>query len=100
MREHYGEVGAQRAADTEWIELTADYGWIAFHKDDQIRRNEAERLAVLNSGARLFCVPRADLLASDMAARFTANIEAIAEASQAPGPFIYSVQVGSIVKLL
>ncbi|ORA40576.1 MULTISPECIES: PIN-like domain-containing protein [Mycobacterium avium complex (MAC)] len=40
MREHYGETRAQTVADNEWIALTAQRGWIAFHKDDNIRRNE------------------------------------------------------------
>lgn len=99
LAEHYGEIRGQRVADTDWIELTAERGWIAFHKDKEIRRNEAERLAVLRSQARLFCVPRADLTSADMASRFLVNLGAIAEAAKKPGPYIYSVQVGRIVPL-
>jgi PIN like domain len=100
MAEHYGEARSQRVADTEWIKLTAERGWIGFHKDAQIRRNEVERIAVIDSGARMFCVPRADLSAADLAARFTSNIRAIAAAAAAEGPFIYSVQAGKIARLL
>jgi hypothetical protein len=32
MREYYGEAGAQRVGDVEWIALTAQRGWIGFHK--------------------------------------------------------------------
>jgi len=37
MREPYGEIRAQAVTDHEWIALTAQRGWIAFHKDDSIR---------------------------------------------------------------
>ena len=100
MREHYGEFEAQRTADTTWIELTAERGWIAFHKDANIRRNRAERHAVQVSGARMFCVPKADLTAAALVERFVVNAEAIADAVQDVGPFIYSVQPRQIVRLL
>jgi len=43
MAEHYGEQQAQSLDDQAWIAETARLGWIAFHKDDAIRRNEAEK---------------------------------------------------------
>jgi hypothetical protein len=86
--------------DHEWIALTAERGWIGFHKDATIRRNELERQTVLETGARLFCVPRADLLANDLAARFIDNIEAIHHAAESAGPFIYSVLPTRIERLL
>jgi hypothetical protein len=100
MREHYGEQQAQHVSDHEWIALIARHGWIGFNKDANIRRNAVERQAVLDSGARLFCVPRADLLAEDAAARFIANIAAIARAAQSPGPFIYTVGPKQITRML
>jgi len=99
MREHYGEAGAQRVADVEWRGLTAERGWIGFHKDAEIRRNEAEHRAVVATEARMFCVPRADITAADLAARYIANLPAIAAAAMAPGPYIYSVQTDRIVRL-
>ena len=81
--------------------MTAQRGWIAFHKDAAIRRNLVERKTVIDYGARMFCVPRADITAADLAARFTANIVAIAAAAKAAdGPFIYSVQPHRMVRLL
>lgn len=82
MREHYGEAASQGIADQEWITLTARRRWIAFHKDDNIRRNEAERRTVIDTGARMFCVPRADITAHELALRFTNNLAAIVKASQ------------------
>ncbi len=100
MREHYGEMAGQRVADVAWIALTAERGWIGFHKDDKIRRNEVERQAVVASGARMFCIPRADITADDAAARYLDNLEAICAATAEDGPFIYSVQPRKIERLL
>lgn len=91
MREHYGEIEAQRVTDLEWIALTAQRDWIGFHKDATIRRNQIERQAVLDSHARMFCVPRADITAPDLAARFIDNLRAITAAARESGPYIYSV---------
>lgn len=99
MREHYGETEAQRVADVEWIELTAERSWIGFHKDAEIRRNEAERMAVVATEARMFCVPRANITAGDLAARYISNLPAIAAAAMTPGPYIYSVQTDRIIRL-
>jgi len=65
MREHYGEHLGQMTADPDWIGLVAERGWIGFHKDAAIRRNDIEQAAVRQSGARLFCVPRADITADE-----------------------------------
>lgn len=91
MREHYEETRAQTVTDHEWIAFTAQRGWIAFHKDNAIRRNEIERQTVIDTGARMFCVPRADLTASDLARRYTDNLSAITRAAECAGPFIYLV---------
>lgn len=100
MREHYGETAAQSVSDNEWIALTAERGWIAFHKDDNIRRNEAERQTVIRTGARMFCVPRADLTAGNLARRYLDNLAAIAHAAESPGPFIYLVYDSRIARLV
>lgn len=100
MREHYGETVAQSVSDHEWINLTAERDWIAFHKDDNIRRNEAERQTVISAGARMFCVPRADLRADDLARRYLDNLAAIAHAAESPGPFIYLVHDSRITRLV
>ena len=101
MREHYGETQAQTVTDHEWIALTAERGWIAFHKDDNIRRNEVERQTVIDTGARMFCVPRADLTASDLARRYIDNLAAITRAAtESAGPCIYLVYPDRITRFL
>jgi len=99
MREHHGEAEAKLVADVEWIALTAERGWIGFHKDAEIRRNEVERQAVVATKARMFCMPRADITAADLAARYISNLPAITAAAQSPGPYIYSVQPHQVVRL-
>ncbi|KZS69948.1 hypothetical protein A4G29_05665 [Mycobacterium kansasii] len=90
MREHYGEVTIQSVSDHEWIALTAERGWIGFHKDANIRRNAVERQIVIDTGARLFCVPRADILAQEVAKRYIVCVSSIVRAARLPGPFIYT----------
>lgn len=91
MREHYGEALGQMTVDPDWIALTAERGWIGFHKDAAIRRNDRERQSVIDNRARLFCVPRADITADQLAARYLNNLASIARAAQQPGPYIYGV---------
>jgi len=100
MREHYGEDVGQRVDDVDWLIEIADREWIGFCKDAAIKRNEAERETVIARGARLFVVPRADVSAPQVAARFLNNLDAITEAACQPGPFIYSVQLTRIERLL
>ncbi len=100
LREHYGVPADQRVEDTAWISLTAERGWIGFHKDAAIRRNEVERLTVLATGARLFCIPRADRSAQENAARFVNNLADIVGAAKQDGPFIYSLHPRTIERLL
>lgn len=96
MAEHYGEQRGQGLGDQDWIAESARLEWIAFHKDDAIRRNEAEKVAVRRTGARCFCVPRANLMAAQAAQRYLDNLVAIAKAAVEPGPFIYSVYPNEI----
>lgn len=100
MREHYGENVGQSVDDVDWLIESADRGWIGFCKDAAIKRNEAERETVIARGARLFVVPRADVSAAEVAARFINNLTAITKAASQPGPFIYSVQLTRIERLL
>ncbi|PIB75995.1 hypothetical protein CQY22_007925 [Mycolicibacterium brumae] len=99
LSEHYGEAAGQTVIDTDWIRLTAERGWVGFHKDAAISRNDAERDAVMESAARMFCIPRADITGEDSAQRFIRNLEAIRLAAQSDGPFIYKVLAHHIERL-
>ena len=99
MRELYGEQLGQGVADPDWIALTAERGWIGFNKDAAIRRNAPERRAVVELGARLFCVPQANITAAELGERYLRNLGAIARAAQQPGPYIYGVYADQIKRL-
>jgi PIN like domain len=99
MREHYGEQIGQGVDDPDWITLTTERGWIGFHKDAAIRHNEAEKRAVIEHRARLFCVPRADITAGQLADRYLRNLRAITRAAQLPGPYIYGVYSHGVERL-
>ncbi len=100
MREHYGEGYGQEVQDVDWITLAAQRDWVAFHKDDHIRRNELERQTVMNVAARMFCIGNAQITAEDAANRYICNFKVIAMAAQQPGPFIYAVHPRRIERLL
>lgn len=61
----------------DWLIEIADRDWIGFCEDAAIKRNEAERETAIARGARLFVVPRADVRAAEVAARFITNLGAI-----------------------
>ena len=82
---------AQLTADPDWIRVVGERGWIGFHKDAAIRRNDLERAVDVEHGSRLFCVPRADIIAADLAQRFLIDLPAMQRAPEERGPFLYGV---------
>lgn len=86
LAEHYGVPADEQLADM-WIAEPARRGWIAFMKDFAIKRRPAEAQAILESGARCFCLPNANLRAAAMAQRYIDSLERIVRASERPGPF-------------
>jgi hypothetical protein len=99
LAEHYGIPADQDVKDVEWLALTASRGWIALHKDPSIRRNIAERRAIVEWGVRAFCLARQDLDAENMAHRYLQNLDAMTEACREPGPFVYAVHARRIERL-
>ncbi len=97
LAEHYGVPADEQVADVTWIAESARRGWIAFMKDFAIKRRPAEIQAILDDGARCFCLPNANLRAAAMAQRYIDNLERIARACWRPGPFLYTVQVDRLV---
>jgi hypothetical protein len=99
MREHYGEVAGARTADVEWIADVGDRGWIAFHKDDNIRRKAEEIAAVDAHSLRMFVITNASLTGDAMAQRYLDNLARISRAARRPGPFIYGVYDDELKRL-
>lgn len=99
LAEHYGIPEDESIADVEWLELAGAQGWVVFMKDTRVRYNRAERDAVREHGVRGFCLSNQSLTAEQMANRFLDNLDAIAEASAAAGPFLYAVHQNRIERL-
>ncbi|HZD02348.1 MAG TPA: hypothetical protein VFA46_19805 [Actinomycetes bacterium] len=99
LAEHYGIPADQDVADTTWLAEVGLRGWVALMKDENIRRNDAERMAVKQYAVRCFCLTRQSLTAQDMADRFLRNLSAMERACSQPGPFIYAVYENRILQL-
>ncbi len=99
LAEHYGIPADEDTEDVTWLELVGQRNWVAFMKDSEIRRRPAERTAVKSHAVRAFCLSAGSLPATGMAARFIDNLQAIAEACNDAGPFIYAVHQSRITRL-
>jgi predicted nuclease of predicted toxin-antitoxin system len=49
------------APDTEWLADATRRGWVVLTNDKNIRRNEIERLTIVDTGAACFMLGRGDL---------------------------------------
>lgn len=85
LAEHYGLPADECVQDVTWLADSAKQGWVVLMKDKNIRRNPAEKAAVRQHGARCFCLTGGNLPAYEMAARFIANLGAMATACTNPG---------------
>lgn len=56
LAEHYGIPADERVADTVWLANVGARGWVVFMKDERIRRNQAERDALMKHHVRCFCL--------------------------------------------
>src|SRR5664280_194712 len=101
LAEHYGSPADEQVEDTTWIAESAPRGWIAFMKDERIRRRPAERAVIYRYSARCFCLANANLKATEMAESYLylANLGAIASACAAAGPFLYAVHARRIEEI-
>ena len=99
LAEHYGVPADEKVPDEDWLELAGARGWLVFMKDAGVRYNLAEREAVKAHRARCFCLSNQNLTGEAMAGRFLDNLDAIAAACVADGPFIYAVHQRRIERL-
>ena len=82
-----------------WIADATTNGWVCLLKDQRVHRNQAERRAVRDLGARCFCLDNQNLTAAEMAGRYLAAIKEIAVACGDSGPFMYVVRRAKIEPL-
>lgn len=57
----YGDDGAQRVADVEWIRDSAAQGWLALTQNFKIPRVAHEAAAIREHSARILCYSKANL---------------------------------------
>jgi len=91
LRSIYGEQRAQSIDDEEWIPEFAHLSYILLTKDDEIRRYPPARDAAFNSGAKIFCLPNANLDGPHMQERFLVNLNRIIQRARHNGPYMYAV---------
>ena len=84
----------ERFQDENWIPTVTENGWVILAKDGF--RFEHERRAIVECGARVFSIPRANLRSEHMAERFFASQDAIFGHCRNNGPFMYSVHPTTI----
>src|SRR5438093_398009 len=73
MASVYGEKQAQRLKDEVWLRDAGERGWVVLTKDDAIRRRPSERDALIDAGARVFCLTSAQLRGDEQTQRFVSN---------------------------
>lgn len=91
MADIYGEKQAQRLADETWLRDAGNNDWVVLTKDDAIRRRPAERDALNDAAARVFCLTTAKLRGNEQTERFAENRHRILRQAKKPGPYIYGV---------
>lgn len=100
LAEHYGMPADEMVEDVTWLADSAQRGWVAFMKDERIRRRPAERLAIEANSARCFCITNMNLASAAMAQRYLDNLDGIASVCARPGPFMYAVHANRIERLV
>ena len=101
LRTHHEVYGDrdQDVPDVEWLEFCGREGLPVLTRDRRLRHRPAEIAAILRFGVRAFVVTGGSLRADEQAGRFDRSRQRIEEACSASGPFVYSVQVGRIVRI-
>jgi len=82
----------QAAQDTEWLPEVSLRCWVVLTKDENIGRHTLEKIAVANSGARVFVLVSKDLSGQRMGEAFAQALESMKRFIQGqPAPFIAKV---------
>lgn len=91
MADVYGERQAQALPDEVWLRDAGKEDWIVLTKDDAIRRRPAERDALTEASARVFCLTNRNMRGEEQIERFLSNRDRILRQARRPGPYIYGV---------
>jgi len=97
LADFYGdEQAAQAAADTAWLEESAERGLVILTRDGNLYVNDQERLALERYGHRVFWIGPKKGTGQDWADTFETHHRAIVRYAQQPGPYVAKVQRGGL----
>jgi len=92
---------ADGASDEEWITRAASEGWVVLTKDAGVRRKPNERLAIKNSGLRVFTLTRGNWRSEEMSGAFIAAARRIKNLlKRNAGPFIARITKAGVISLV
>lgn len=98
LSEHYGESQAQRVRDVDWLAEVGRHGWAVLMKDARIRRDPAERAALVSAGVRAFVLGKGT--GDQQAERVLANLAAMSRAcASSSGPFVLRIHPSRLERL-
>jgi len=91
---------AQATPDDTWLAEVGKLGWIVITKDDHIRRNDAERAALITYNVGCFVLMQRNVTRFRMTQNLMRSWDTIIEiAESAPKPFLYAIHAdGSVHK--
>jgi predicted nuclease of predicted toxin-antitoxin system len=96
---HHDDLFPQFTPDEVWIQDIAQRGWGILTNDRQIKRRPMERLAVQESGAKLFTLTCKHVDGNTIASVFVRHLEKILNiTANEKGPFIYSVTQTRLIR--
>jgi hypothetical protein len=83
--------------DVEFLPIIGKRQWVLITKDKNVRRNQLEVEAILNSDVRAFVVTAANLNHEQIAQLVLKAMPKITRISRQLGPFVYNVTASGIV---
>jgi len=91
---------AKDASDVEWLATVGRKGWVVVSKDDRIRLNEVERMALAEAGVAAFFLGRSDLTGPQMAGALITALPAMKRALRRfHVPFVARISVDGDVSV-
>jgi hypothetical protein len=83
--------------DVEFLPIIGERHWVLITKDKNVRRNQLEVEAILNSDVRAFVITAATLNHEQIAQLVLKTMPRIIRISQQQGPFVYNITASGIV---
>lgn len=97
MADVYADDG-QHIEDTTWIRDAGQNGWIVFTQDQKIRERPSEIRAVVDSGAKVFCLHTQTLKAPAKTLYYGRHILPILRRARRPGACFWRIRPEATIK--